>query len=355
MKEKILYKKDIPKFYEALVNDYNFYAPTKSDGNIAFKKIDDPKNIELEYFNSKVPPKEILFPQMETIFEYKLEGKETEIIERPPINKKNLLFGIRPCDAYSFQLLKNFFDFGKFKDDLFLEKKENTVIIGIGCNTPRQTCFCTSVEGNPFKMDDSDIFLVDLGDKYLIKNYNEKGKAIIDNLSWLGPAEEKDLEEAMKLENDAQLHFQTKLDVEKAIKVLDGNFENPIWKEISETCMGCGSCSFLCPTCHCFDVIDETDQYTGKGRRIRVWDTCQFCLYTLHTSGHNPRNGRIERCRNRLLHKFSYYPENYNLIGCVGCGRCIGACPVNNDVREIITKINCIEENQEEEEIIASQ
>ena len=309
----------------------------------------NPDEIILDYFNSKIPPKEILFPKMEVLFEYKTDGKDvTEIIERTDLDEKNIIFGIRPCDAHSFVLLENFFAFGEFQDEIFLKKRENSIIIGIGCNTPKSTCFCTSIEGHPFMKVDMDIFLVDIGEKYLVEGISEKGKELLNRLEWLPNAQKQDIKIAEELSKQAEESFVTELDLKDIDKILDPNFEHPIWQEISEVCIGCGTCSFLCPTCTCFDVIDENDQYNNKGRRIRIWDTCQSCLYTLHTSGHNPRDSCIERCRNRIFHKFCYYPENYDILGCVGCGRCIQLCPVNNDLRTIIEKVNNIKKEKEE-------
>ncbi|MFX1495163.1 MAG: 4Fe-4S dicluster domain-containing protein, partial [Promethearchaeota archaeon] len=268
--------------------------------------------------------------------------------ERTDLDEKNIIFGIRPCDAHSFVLLEDFFTFGDYQDEIFLKKRANSIVIGIGCNTPKSTCFCTSVEGHPFMKDDMDIFLVDLGEKYLVEGVSERGKELMKRMRWLTDAKKQDIKKAEELSKQAEESFETKLDLKDIDKILDPNFEHPIWEEISEICIGCGTCSFLCPTCTCFDVIDENDQYNNKGRRIRIWDTCQFCLYTLHTSGHNPRDSCIERCRNRILHKFCYYPENYNTLGCVGCGRCIQLCPVNNDLRAIIEKINNIKKEKEE-------
>ncbi|MFW9781101.1 MAG: 4Fe-4S dicluster domain-containing protein [Candidatus Heimdallarchaeota archaeon] len=308
----------------------------------------NPDDIVLDYLNSKVPPKEILFPKMEVLFEYKTDGKDvTEIIERTDLDEKNIIFGIRPCDAHSFVLLEDFFAFGEFQDEIFLKKRENSTIIGIGCNNPRTTCFCTSLEGHPFMKEDMDVFLIDLGEKYLVEAISEKGKELVNRLEWLSDANKQDIKEAEELSKQAEESFVTQLDLKDIDKILDPNFEHPIWQEISEACIGCGTCSFLCPTCTCFDVIDENDQYNNKGRRIRIWDTCQSCLYTLHTSGHNPRDSCIERCRNRILHKFCYYPENYDILGCVGCGRCIQLCPVNNDLRTIIKKVKKIEVKEE--------
>ena len=315
---------------------------------MVFKKILKPDDIILDYYNSKIPPKEILFPKLEVLFEYKTDGKNIkEIIGKKDIDQNNIIFGIRPCDAHAFMLMENFFACGDIKDNLFLEKRENTTSIGIGCNQPKSTCFCTSVNGHPFKEDYLDIFMVDLGEKYLIKSISDKGKKLINKLNWLSDANNDDIKKAEELSNKAEGLFTTKLEIKDIDKILELSFKHPIWTEISDICMGCGTCSFLCPTCTCFDVVDENDQYNNRGRRIRIWDTCQFCLYTLHTSGHNPRDSCIERCRNRILHKFCYYPKNYNLLGCTGCGRCVNLCPVNLDIRGIIRKISKIKEEEQ--------
>ncbi|MBY9021036.1 MAG: 4Fe-4S dicluster domain-containing protein [Candidatus Lokiarchaeota archaeon] len=348
MAEKILKKADIGKLYSELEKEYKIYAPTKEKGNISFKKISNVEEIELDFLNSKVPPKEVLFPQKETIFEYKYEGKDVIIEERKDLEDKILIFGVRPCDVYSFKLLEDFFASGDFQDDVFLKKKENATIIGLGCNTPRQSCFCTSVGGHPFQKESTDVFFSDLGDTYLVEGISDKGKTLVSKLSWLSDAKKADIEKSKELATQAEESFTTKFDFDLVTKVLDENFENPVWQEISENCIGCSSCTFLCPTCTCFDVIDENDDYNNRGRRIRIWDTCQSCLYTLETSGHNPRPEKIQRCRNRIMHKFSYYPANYDCLGCVGCGRCITACPVNNELRIIIDKILEIQEKNGE-------
>ena len=348
MDEKILKKEEVGKLYNELEKEYKFYAPIKEKGNIAFKKISNAEEIELDYLNSKVPPKDVLFPQKETIFNYRYEGKDVIIEERKYLEDKILIFGVRPCDAYSFKLLEDFFASGDFQDDVFLKKRKNATIIGLGCNTPRQSCFCTSVGGHPFQKESTDVFLSDLGEKFLVEAISDKGKSLVKKLTWLSEAKKADIDKATDLAKQAEESFTTKFNFDLVTKVLDKNFEHPVWQEISESCIGCGSCTFLCPTCTCFDVIDENDEYNNRGRRIRIWDTCQSCLYTLETSGHNPRPEKIQRCRNRIMHKFSYYPNNYDCLGCVGCGRCIIACPVNNELRLIIDKILEIEEKSGE-------
>jgi len=352
MEQKILQKDQIAKLYIELSEEYNIYAPVNEKGNIVFKKIANSDEIELDYLNSKVPPKEVLFPKVEVLFEYKLDGKDVEITDRQDLDEKILIFGVRPCDAYSFELFANFFKaHGDWEDEIYLKKKENTTIIGMGCNSPRTTCFCTSVGGHPFQKDNIDLFLTDLGDKYLVEGISDKGKDIIQKLSWLSDAKDADVKKSEELAKQAEESFTTKFNFDLVTKILDENFEHPVWQEISESCIGCSSCTFLCPTCTCFDVIEENDKYNNRGRRIRIWDTCQSCLYTLETSGHNPRPAKIQRCRNRIMHKFSYYPSNYNCLGCVGCGRCIQACPVNNELRIIIDKILEIEKEEDEKAV----
>lgn len=350
---KILMKDQVAKFYNEIVSEYNFYAPVEEKGNIIFKKISDPKDIRLDYLNSKIPPKDILFPKMETIFEYKYEGKELIITDRKDLDEKILIFGVRPCDAFSFKLLEDFFGSGKEKDEIFLKKRENATIVALGCNSPRLSCFCTSVGGHPFSKDNVDISLVDLGEKYLVEANSDKGISLIQKISWLSDADKKNIKEAEELSKEAENSFTTKFNFDLVTEILNENYEHPVWQEISESCIGCGSCTFLCPTCTCFDVIDEEDKYNNRGRRIRIWDTCQSCLYRLETSGHNPRPEKEQRCRNRIMHKFSYYPSNYGCLGCVGCGRCIEACPVNNELRIIIDKIIDIEKEKKGEKVIA--
>jgi ferredoxin len=89
--------------------------------------------------------------------------------------------------------------------------------------------------------------------------------------------------------------------------------------------------------CSCFDIQDEGTN--KKGDRLRCWDSCGFSLFTLHTSGHNPRSTQSERWRQRVMHKFSYMPEQSGMLGCVGCGRCSMSCPADMNLKEQLLEI----------------
>lgn len=355
MAKKIMQKNQLADLVNAVKNQYDVYAPVETeDCNIQFQKVANAEKIRMDYLNTTSPPKEILFPRTEVLFEYEFttadDGKREPKLIPPEIPDKDMLiFAIRPCDARSFMYLDNFFNWGKFKDDLYLSKKEKLLLVGMGCNSPRQTCFCTSLDGHPFGKDNLDVFMVDLGETLMLEALTDKGKKFMGKLSFLKDASEADIAKAKELSEKAENAIKVKVDVSHTKGIIDDEFYNEVWNEIAETCIGCGSCSFLCPTCHCFDVVDEMDYENNRGRRVRLWDTCQSTLFTLHTSGHNPRTERKQRCRQRISHKFCYYPENYDLVGCVGCGRCIIACPVNNDTRKIIESINAVAKKKEME------
>jgi sulfhydrogenase subunit beta (sulfur reductase) len=338
MKEKILLKAQLPKLIEELRKNYRVLAPVKDNGFYVYKAISSADEVDLDFANTKIPPKEIFFPRSEVLFTYKRSDNGIELIEPESPAEKQIILGIRGCDAQSFLLLDKFFAYGKFDDPYFAQRREKTLLIGLACNDPRSTCFCTSVGGSPFSEAGLDITLTDLGEKYLVKSLNVKGNELLGQISWLEDANERDIFDATQLTKKALAAIKEELPIEKLNKKFGEVFdEDAFWLQFSQKCIGCGSCSFLCPTCHCFDVVDE-ESSTG-GKRIRLWDTCQFPLFTLHGSGHNPRPTGRQRLRQRVMHKFNYYPKILSEIGCVGCGRCILACPVNQDIRVVFKAV----------------
>jgi sulfhydrogenase subunit beta (sulfur reductase) len=324
-------------FLNKLIKNYRVVAPVNTGKTIRFQEINHSDEIEFEYTNTKLASKEILFPQTEVLFSVKKKDGKTVIEEPAPIEKDWVIFGVRPCDAKGLENSFKVFASGAHKDRAYLEKREKSIVIGYACETPMNTCFCTSVGGSPSGREGMDMLFTDLGDKYLVEILTQRGVSLMEQVDGTKQTSKEDIEAAQRLWNSAEKSITEILDLEGLEEKLDEMFDDSIWDELSKKCIGCGTCAYLCPTCLCFDILDEE---TPEGvKRIRTWDTCQFPLFTLHASGHNPRPSSKERVRQRILHKFCYFPHEHGHTSCVGCGRCIRDCPVNHDIREALVKL----------------
>jgi len=337
--EKRLIKKDaLTGIIGKIAADTTVYAPVKVEDNVLFKVLEKGDEPLVTFANSKNAPKNFFFPRSEVMLRYTRTAKGMELSEGEKEAGDAVLFGVRPCDARSFVLLDMLFDQEKYKDPYYIDKRQKTTIVSLACaHPPYAACFCTSVDGHPVSSVGADVLLVDLGDQYLAEFATAKGEKL---LKYFGDAkadaaaDQKKEAIAAQAEKEIESHIPA-----KAIKpILDVNFEHPFWNTIYQKCLACGTCTFLCPTCHCFDITDEMKY--GDGRRLRNWDSCMFPMFTKETSGHNPRTSQKERWRQRAMHKFKYYVDNFNAIACVGCGRCVKYCPVNIDIRKIVEDIS---------------
>ena len=333
MSSYILSKENLPKFISELISKYKVFAPVEDNNVTLFKDIKNSKEVNLKYTNSKMPPKNLLFYQTETLFKFTpgTKGK----IQSPEIdNGKKVIFGIRPCDAKSYAIIDPVFK-EDFEDPFYLSKRENLLMIGLSCTNPCSNCFCTSFNDSPASSKYVDILLTDIGDKYYVEVNGDKGKKVVNSKIFKSATklDETKKKEVEKKAKDLITRFQK---IDGIPEKLDKIFENPFWKEVADKCLRCGTCTYLCPTCHCFDIQDEATMTNGA--RVRIWDACMIPEYTLQASGYNPRPARMNRMRNRVYHKYNYYPKNLDVIACVGCGRCIDNCPVNIDIIDVVTR-----------------
>lgn len=332
-KLKIIRKKEVLDFLDSLKKEHRIFVPMQKNGDIRFSEFNSGQDIPWDYRNTKISPKEIFLPQTDTLYEF-----HDQQIQRPDAynsSPNTLIFGIRPCDAQAFSLLDKLFGGDDFQDPYYLKRRKQTTIVSLACIRPQITCFCTSLKGKPDNEEGSDIILFDLEENILVKPITERGEKFTENLSnWFKEAKKSDVEKKNKLMDLSLKKIRSQVNVQNIKEKLDQAFDISFWNEIHQKCLGCGICTYLCPTCHCFDITDEVRE--DRGKRVRCWDSCMFPLFTLHASGHNPRPTYKERMRQRIMHKFNYCPENFKEIFCVGCGRCIRNCPVNLDIREVI-------------------
>jgi ferredoxin len=340
MNDLIIKKEKLSAWSHELA-DYKIFAPQRKDGAIVFDVMENVNQVVLHYSNSVKPPKEVFFPQTQTLFEYE-KGAEPKITDPEEEPKKVMLWGVRPCDARSFLILDKLF-YWDYQDGLYKRARDNTVIIGLACTNPHHNCFCTSVGGSPHSKEGLDVLLTDLGDRYYVEVLTEKGEETIRKPDELfSKATEEDMKLRDNIQKEAEDAVTKNVDVEGVKDKLGELFESEYWDRKAATCIGCGICTLLCPTCHCFDITDE--EHGNCGRRIRTWDTCMNPEYTVHASGYNPRPGKKNRMRNRVFHKFRYYPERFDVTACVGCGRCITKCATGIDITEILKEIMEVEE-----------
>jgi len=333
--DKRLVRKDsLEKLFDILKrNSKTIYAPFTKNGKTTFINTESFSGIATGYIQTTESSKDIAFPRAEKLLEYS-KNKEGMTVKGIDINDipEVILWGVRPCDAAGIVELSSIFNWD-YKDEIYNNRLSRVTVFGFSCNRSDEYCFCTSVGGNPGNTAGSDILFTRMGDDgdYLAEVLTEKGLSVVSMTADLFEKSENYGKEKFLAE------VQVKFNHEEIKEKLDKYFESKEWIEQSMRCLGCGACAYVCPACACFDIQDEA--HGKKGSRVRCWDSCGFSHFTLHTSGHNPRDVQSARWRQRIMHKFSYMPERLSVYGCTGCGRCSRACPVDMNILEHLISI----------------
>ncbi len=288
--------------------------------------------------NTVRSPKDFFFPQTENLMEFKTSGKNIEVIDTRSETEDFVIFGVRACDVKSFEVLDRVF-LSAPVDSFYAARREHGVIVSVACNRPSETCFCQTFGISP-EEPAGDISVWKTETEVFFRANTEKGEALMSKLSGL-------TEECGDDEVNAQKEKITAIMNKLPLKDLTTDafgggktkefFDAPEWDELSQTCLGCGTCTFVCPTCQCYDIKDFN---TGNGViRYRCWDSCMYSEFTKMAHGNN-RLTQKERFRQRFMHKLVYYPENNDgLFSCVGCGRCMAKCPISMNIVKVMKKI----------------
>ena len=329
-------KKDVNKLLEQWAKEYAVYVPTANEDATEMAKWDGKGTSFLDWYrNTRIPAKSVLFPILEEMFHYNKDKEGYHIQTPASSNEKKLIFGIRGCDAAALALLDIAFKEG-YEDPYYKERRQNTLLVGMACTKPYDTCFCTSLDSSPSDSKNVDIMLKDAGDDYVIEAISDKGKALIGKTTGLAEANESDVAKAKAISNAAYQKVTRQVQTKDVAQKLQAGFEDKeFWEKVSAKCISCGICTFLCPTCFCFDITDQTEK--GKSKRVRCWDSCQFSTYTKMPM-ENPREEKWRRVRQKVCHKYAFFPATYsNKMACTGCGRCIRLCPVNWDITQTLS------------------
>jgi len=343
MPEKSFTREEWVKALKGLESSYRVFVPVKEGDFHPFRVLDEAKSPDFSCQNTRLSPKAIVYPQSERMFEVNLDEKDPEsniLKEAAKDSFAQAVVGVRPCDAHAFQIVRINFDNPEYRDPWWVKRYESTTFVGFGCNEPCSTCFCSSVGGGPFSEKGLDVMVYDLGETVVAKTITAKGEEFLGQAEGGSTVDERAREKMEELSAKAAESITSRVTTDRLKdKAVTQLFDAPFWEEVAFPCINCGTCTFLCPTCWCFDIQDEV---SGKqGDRMRNWDSCMFPLFTLHGSGHNPREKKLQRVRQRFMHKLKYYVDKYdNGVQCSGCGRCVRYCPVNIDIREVAEMMN---------------
>ncbi len=283
------------------------------------------------------PPKSIIFPNNELMLAYELGVKgEIAVKEADHSMGMTVLYGTPPCDTASFHVLDSAL-LGDIPEPGYAKKRESFGVIGMACSRQDRYCLCTSVGRSPRSTEGADLMVYPDGDDLVVRKLSGRLEKLWAKLEQGASRVSEDELKALEIEFDFRVE-NFPFDAGRLAGTLRKGFDSPYWKEFSERCVSCGICTFLCPTCHCFDISDAAADELN-GRRVRTWDTCQFPEFTGETSAHNPRKEKWARQRQRVLHKFLYHFQNQGHMMCTGCGRCIRYCPVDINIAEGVMKL----------------
>ena len=313
-------QEELYKFIGGLFKDFVVIGPKEAAGKgVSYQTISTAAELYLGDSFTLEPVKKLFFNPSEYIFK-QANGTLEEI---PQAKVRRMILGVRPCEARGLILLDKVFD-SEYVDDFYANRRKDTIIVGFGCLNPDSNCFCTSMGGSPTESRGMDALIFNSENEFIIELITDQAK---DIFSLLGQELGSEESEVWELEKGKRNRLAKQIRVPDN---LDAVFESDYWEKVSFPCIGCGICTYLCPTCHCFDLADD------ERKKLRCYDSCAFSDFTLEASGENSRPTKKERYRQRVLHKFNYFKKNFGENLCVGCGRCIRHCPVKMDISEIV-------------------
>ena len=325
----------IDELFSTIAAAKTLYLPVDgNDGRAKYDKWTD-GTVMSKQLNTVRSAKSFFFPQTTNICDFNVNGTNVEVVDIREESEDFVVFGVRACDARSFTILDKVF-LADPVDSYYANRREHGTVVTMACSEPEENCFC-NVFGIDAAAPEGDAACWTVDGYIYIKANTEKGEAFVASLKSL--LEESD-DAAVKAQQEATHEIVSRLPFGKVStdyfrkNTLLEIFDSDKWEKLSESCLGCGTCTFVCPTCQCYDIKDFD---TGHGiKRYRTWDSCMYADFTKMAHG-NSRNAQMQRFRQRFMHKLVYFPDNNDgEFGCVGCGRCLSRCPISMNIIKVI-------------------
>lgn len=329
-------KSDLGNLYRAIAENNSLYLPVKNAGQTNFAMWTEDSAVDIETLKTVKSPKDAFFPQSETLYTCIRDGKKIKIEPEQLIDESFVVFGMKACDVKGIEVLDKVFLADPI-DTFYAARREHGVIVAMACGEPELSCFCKVFGIDCSEPTGADVVTWLVGDELFLKPVTEKGVLLIESVkSLLKDADEKAVDEAKTSINkivDMIPNMSLSLDGWGRDDKLE-RFNSPVWEDLYKSCLACGTCTFVCPTCQCYDIKDYD---TGHGvQRYRCWDSCMYSDFTLMAHGNN-RTSQMQRFRQRFMHKIVYFPTNNDgMFSCVGCGRCVEKCPQHLNIVKVI-------------------
>ena len=331
-------KENLSALFRLIAESQELYLPVRTAEQVNFGVWSEDAEVDLDTLKSVKSPKDAFFPQSENLYTCIKEGKKIQIEPEALKEQKFVVFGMKACDVQGVQVLDKVF-LADPLDTFYAARRDHGTIVAMACHEPEESCFC-KVFGIDCAEPAADVATWMVEGNLYWKSLTEKGEALT-----------KDVENLLESADDAD---EKKVEDEKAAirsiveklpysnlslegwngDALSEKFDSPLWEELYKPCLACGTCTFVCPTCQCYDI---TDYNTGHGvKRYRCWDSCMYSDFTMMAHGNN-RTSQMQRYRQRFMHKLVYFPANNDgMYSCVGCGRCVEKCPASLNIVKVI-------------------
>ncbi len=328
-------KENLSALFRLIAETKELYLPVRTAGQTNYAAWSEDAEADLDTLKTVKSAKDAFFPQSEGLYKVKKEGKKISVEPEALKEQDFVVFGMKACDVKGLEVLDNVF-LSDPVDTFYAARRDHGTVVAMACHEPEETCFCKAF-GVDAAAPASDVAVWTVGEDLYWKPQTEKGEALTDTVKELLISAD---ESAVEAEKEAIHSIVEKLPyMNLSLEGWNGDalpekFDSPLWEELYKPCLACGTCTFVCPTCQCYDIKDYSAGNTVS--RYRCWDSCMYSDFTMMAHGNN-RTSQMQRFRQRFMHKLVYYPANNDgMYSCVGCGRCVEKCPQALNIVKVI-------------------